>query len=469
MAIALHYAARSDIGLGRYSNNQDSGYAGPHLLVVADGMGGHAGGDVASSIAVGKMAALDGESHGADARQHLEQSIREAGRMMKARVGDHPELAGMGTTVTSLLRSGDRLVMAHIGDSRAFLLHEGEFSQVTNDHTFVQRLVDEGRISREEADRHPQRSVILRVLGDVDSDDDLDTSVREAHIGDRWLLCSDGLSDFVSRDTLAETLTTITDPGECADRLIQLALRAGGADNITCIVADVVDESSAPPTTPQVVGSAASDRNKPTVATESAASRAAALARPAPPEDEVFESYHDHDDPEAGRGRSLRRWLGGLLLLAVLAGGAYGAWAWTQRQYFVGVDGEDVAIYRGLTDDLGPVSLSDVHRRYELPVDTLPSSLQSKVRVGIAADDLTSAESIVSSLYKDSSVCDPPRPVPTSSPTPVPTGAATTAPAGGALPTPTAPTLAPPSSGPAATTAPPATPSETTDLPEGCP
>lgn len=273
MAIALHYAARSDIGLGRYSNNQDAAYAGPHLLVVADGMGGHSGGDVASSIAVGQLAVLDRGSHGPAALERLEHAIHEAGRVMRACVHDRPELAGMGTTVTSLLSTGDRLVLSHIGDSRAFLLHDGELTQVTKDHTFVQRLVDEGRITREEADQHPQRSIIVRVLGDVDLDDNLDTSVRDAHIGDRWLLCSDGLSDFVSRETLAGTLSTVLDPGGCADRLIQLALRAGGADNITCIVADVVDESTAPTTTPQVVGSAAPDRDRPTVAGQSAVRR----------------------------------------------------------------------------------------------------------------------------------------------------------------------------------------------------
>jgi protein phosphatase len=142
MAIALRYAARSDVGLGRYKNNQDSAYAGPHLLVVADGMGGHAGGDVASSIAVGELSGLDGESHGPDAVVHLELAIEAARQHLLRRVEEEPELAGMGTTVTALLRSGRRLVLAHIGDSRAYLLHEGELTQVTHDHTFVQRLVD---------------------------------------------------------------------------------------------------------------------------------------------------------------------------------------------------------------------------------------------------------------------------------------------------------------------------------------
>lgn len=456
MAVALHYAARSDIGLGRYTNNQDSAYAGPHLLVVADGMGGHSGGDVASSIAVGRLAALDGESHGADARERLEQSIHEAGQLMRSRVADEPTLAGMGTTLTSLLRSGDRLVMAHIGDSRGFVLHEGELTQVTKDHSFVQRLVDEGRITQDEAQNHPQRSVILRVLGDVDSDDGVDTSVREAHVGDRWLLCSDGLSDFISRDTIAEALSTVADPGECADRLVQLALRAGGADNITVVVADVVDEGAGPPSTPQVVGSVAVDRNRPTVASQGAAARAAALSPGAEPEaGSGCSAAGSSDDPPPGRGRAVRRTLGGLLLLAVLAGGAYGAWAWTQSHYYVGADDDAVAIFRGLTDDLGPVVLSSVHQREELDVDTLPPSLQDRVRAGIAADDLAGARTIVSSLYRDSSVCDPPARVrPTAAPSP--TSTLTDSPS--------------PTSSPSPTTSPsPTRPPVVAPLPEGCP
>src|SRR5680860_1356127 len=142
MAIALRYAARSDVGLVR-KNNQDSAYAGPHLLVVADGMGGHAGGDVASSIAVGELAGLDGESHGSDALGHLEQSVHRAHTLLQRRVEEEPDLAGMGTTLTALLRSGGKFALVHIGDSRAYLVRDGEMAQVTTDHTYVQRLVDE--------------------------------------------------------------------------------------------------------------------------------------------------------------------------------------------------------------------------------------------------------------------------------------------------------------------------------------
>src|SRR5699024_3298171 len=271
MSIALRYAARSDVGLVR-SNNQDSGYAGSHLLVVADGMGGQAGGDVASSVAIGRLAQLDSETPASAIVATREASVLEGKQATRPRARDEPQLRGLGTTITARLRAEGKFALAHIGDSRAYLLRDGETTQVTKDHTFVQRLLDEGRLTEEEAERHPQRSVLMRVLGDVDADPELDLSLRPAHPGDRWMLCSDGLSGLVSLGTIDAALTDFTDPGECAEELIQLALKGGGPDNITCIVADVVDLSTlprseeAPSTAPQIVGSAARDRHAPTAA-----------------------------------------------------------------------------------------------------------------------------------------------------------------------------------------------------------
>lgn len=455
MAIALRYAARSDIGLGRYKNNQDSGYAGPHLLVVADGMGGAPGGDVASSIAVGELAALDGESLGADAMRRLEGTIRAAQRTIVRRVGSEPALAGMATTVTALLRSGDRLALAHIGDSRAYVLHDGELTQVTHDHSFVQRLVDEGRITEDEAERHPQRSVIMRVLGDTASDDDIDSSVRQAQVGDRWLLCSDGLTRVVSHDTLRDALAGIEDPGACADQLIRLALRGGGPDNVTCVVADVVQDSSVPPSVPQVVGSAALDRTRPTVATGSAA-RAAALSR----SDADDAGAESPDDEEPERRGPLRRFLAALLVLAVLAAGGYAAWAWSQQQYFVGAAAGDVAIYQGLSQDIGPLALSSVHERQDLPLDTLPDVHQDRVRAGITAEDLADARRVVTNLWSSSRLCREPAPTATA---PTPDPAAPT-------PDPAAPTTDPaaPSPTPVPAPTPTPTPTPTIALPAEC-
>lgn len=404
--VALRYAARSDIGLGRYRNNQDSGYAGTNLLVVADGMGGHAGGDIASSLAISNLISLDDDAPGADALQELEGSIHHAADIIRERVLEEPELAGMGTTVTAILKHGNRLALAHIGDSRAYLLHEGELTQVTSDHTFVQRLVDEGKITSDEADRHPQRNIVLRVIGDVDAPEDVDTSVREAVIGDRWLLCSDGLSGFVSMKTLEEAMNAFADPGECANQLIQLALKAGGADNITCIVADVVPFSSSPATVPQVVGAAGSDRAKPTVAPpDSPAARAAALTRGPAPEPDADEVVYD-DEPEPRGPTLVRRFIGAAVAVVIIAAGIYGAWVWTQRQFYVGASDEGhVTIYRGLPDPLGPINLSSAYEDTKLPVDTLNSTNQRRVNDGIGADDVTDAHRIVTNLWGNSSLC----------------------------------------------------------------
>ena len=166
-------------------------------------------------------------------------------------------LAGLGTTCIAIMRSGNKLAMVHVGDSRAYLLRDGELTQVTTDHTFVEYLVETGRLTREQARQHPQRSVLLRVLGDADGEVQLDESIREAVPGDRWLLCSDGLSGPVSAATIGEVLAGVDDPELAAEQLIDLAERAGGPDNITAVVFDVVEDDPTPQRDPQIVGSAA--------------------------------------------------------------------------------------------------------------------------------------------------------------------------------------------------------------------
>jgi serine/threonine protein phosphatase PrpC len=191
--LAFDFAARSDVGLVR-SDNQDSGYAGPHLLVVADGMGGHAGGDIASSTAIGYLVELDDESHGSgEAGDELDQAIATANIEIGRIASERSELKGMGTTVTALLRSRNKLAIAHIGDSRAYVLRDGNLGQMTTDHSFVQTLIDQGRLTPEEAGSHPQRSLVTRVLTGAPGDRP-DLGAREAHLGERYLLCSDGLS-----------------------------------------------------------------------------------------------------------------------------------------------------------------------------------------------------------------------------------------------------------------------------------
>ena len=283
MPFAFHYAARSDVGMVR-SENQDSGYAGPRLLAMADGMGGHAGGDIASSTVIGALVDLDGEALGSsEASSALLQRISAANDELAEMAKAEPRLQGMGTTLIAILRSHNKLVLAHIGDSRAFLAREGKLTQITKDHSFVQSLVDEGRITEDEAIGHPQRSLVTRVLTGQ-HDDEPDVTVREARIGDRYLIASDGLTDYVAGDTIAELVLAGQPPGPTADRLVELALKAGAPDNVTIVIGDVVDltKVTAPPTQPQIVGAAAT-RTKPGTRPipVTPAAKAAALSREA--------------------------------------------------------------------------------------------------------------------------------------------------------------------------------------------
>ncbi|NLF05857.1 MAG: serine/threonine-protein phosphatase, partial [Actinomycetales bacterium] len=410
MTIALRYAARSDVGLVR-ANNQDSGFAGPHLLMVADGMGGHAGGDIASSIAVATMAPLDEEAHGPDqALSELDRALHEAQAALLTRAKEEPALKGMGTTVTALMRAGNKLVMAHIGDSRAYLLRDGELVQITTDHTFVEYLVQTGRITPEEADVHPQRSVVMRVLGDHDVEIVPDLSVREAREGDRWLLCSDGLSGVVSGDTLKEALVTFTDVDECADRLVQLALRGGAHDNVTLIVADVVEldalpDGAGPSTARVVVGSAATIRTPPTVAKDGPAARAAALARGTKQRSDDDDLVEEPDPPRRTWLRVLT-WLAGV---AVLAGITWAGYAWTQTQYYVGVHEGQVTVFRGIPQRIGTFELSSPVETNGQAVDALPDNVRERVEQTIAATSLANAREIAANAAA-AAVQPPPTP-----------------------------------------------------------
>lgn len=350
--IEFRCAARSDVGLVR-SNNQDSGYAGPNLLVLADGMGGPAGGDIASSVAIAHLVPLDSDSYPADKMLPLlREALMDAHDELSDRSRRDKDLEGLGTTCIALMRSGNKLAMVHIGDSRAYVLRGEALTQVTTDHSFVQYLVESGQITPEEAEHHPNKNVVLRVLGDSQADVTPDETIREAVVGDRWLLCSDGLSGVVSPETLGAVLAEIDDPGECAEELIRLALRAGGPDNITCVVADIVEPGSYPVGPPQIVGAAAIDRHAASRGGEGAAGRAAALRK-------QRRLAIDEDDGEDQTKR--RAWFAPLLSLvvAVLLGvGGWLGWSWTQSQYYViGQDGY-VVIYQGIPQSLGPWKFS---------------------------------------------------------------------------------------------------------------
>ncbi|WIB11359.1 Stp1/IreP family PP2C-type Ser/Thr phosphatase [Curtobacterium sp. MCPF17_052] len=234
-------AAVSHVGRIR-ANNQDSGYAGQHLFAVADGMGGHAGGDVASAIAIRRIREVDREFPSAhDAEFALQSALIAANQLITETVFEHQELTGMGTTVSAMIRVGDQLAIAHIGDSRIYRWRDGELQQITADHTFVQRLVDSGRITPEEAAVHPRRSVLMRVLGDVDAAPEVDTAIMDIRPGDRWLLCSDGLSSYLAEERIRHALASTMDANQVTQRLVKETLDHGAPDNVTVVVLDVTD------------------------------------------------------------------------------------------------------------------------------------------------------------------------------------------------------------------------------------
>jgi len=246
--LALRYAARSDVGLRR-KGNEDSGYAGPHLLAVADGMGGHAGGEVASAAVIGALAPLGPGDHGADLVGALVDTVWTTSLRLQELIASDPSLEGMGTTLTALLWSNGHAAICHIGDSRAYLLRDDRFIRITRDHTLVQSLIDKGEITEDEAATNPYRSLLLRAL-DGQAIPEPDLIPIETFLGDRYLLCSDGLSRVVNEQTLHQVLTSADDPDEATSRLVGLAIEGGGPDNITCIVADVIDshDGRVPPT-----------------------------------------------------------------------------------------------------------------------------------------------------------------------------------------------------------------------------
>lgn len=296
----------SDVGTVR-SNNQDSSFAGAHLVAICDGMGGHAGGDTASTIAIRSLAHIEKDSAGGDvarATAIMETSTLAAHDAIVGKAKRERKLAGMGTTITAITLVSGYWVLAHIGDSRAYLLRDGALMRLTSDHSYVQHLIDTKRISESEARNHPQRNVVMRVLGDFDIDARPDISIRVAHPGDRLLLCSDGLCGVLEDSTIEETMLAATDPEECAQRLVSMALRAGSTDNVTAVIADATlalnaDSFDVPHQTPLIGGAASASLdaiadivNEPVaaapalIAKSSPAERAAALIQSRPEDDD---------------------------------------------------------------------------------------------------------------------------------------------------------------------------------------
>ncbi|MFI7494815.1 PP2C family protein-serine/threonine phosphatase [Kocuria sp. M4R2S49] len=475
MAIAFRYAARSDVGRVR-SKNDDSAYAGRHLAVVADGMGGHVGGDVASASAVMDLTSLDRPDHHGDGATVLTDEIQNANQNLAKLVLGNARLGGMGTTVTALLADRDELVVAHIGDSRAYRLRGDEFRQVTKDHTFVQRLIDEGRLRPDEAESHPHKNVLMRVLGDVDASPEIDVETLRPESGERWLLCSDGLNAVVRPETIQSVLGSTDDLNQIVDTLVELTLDRGAPDNVTVVVVQVFETDDTAPvpqageargavpdpefartsdeitadagtqlaaTSPSessaaalrrdlaarphlLVGAAANATQTgriPTVS-DSVLERRATLLQTSTPDtladpQEVESALHRADATVPSPRRRRHRRAIAVLALAtaglMLVAGGWLTSGWISSQYYVGEQQGNVAIYNGVSQSLGPVSLSDLERATDLRVDDLPGFAQARVRNAIPAGSLEEAERIVRELRESV-------PEETAGPEPRPTG-----------------------------------------------
>lgn len=262
----MYATAVSDVGTVR-SNNQDSAFAGEHLAAICDGMGGHAGGDTASTIAIRSLAHIEQDSRPHDVKtvsSMMETSIMAAHDAIVGKAKRERSLAGMGTTVTAVTLVKGYWVLAHLGDSRAYLLRDNHLMRMTTDHSYVQHLIDTGHITPEEARNHPQRNVVMRVLGDFDIDPRPDIALRSAHPSDRWLLCSDGLCGVLEDSTIQDVMSSISNQEECAQKLVSMALRAGSTDNVTAVIADATlaldaDAFDLPHQTPLIGGAASND------------------------------------------------------------------------------------------------------------------------------------------------------------------------------------------------------------------
>ena len=439
MTLRLRYAAVSDVGRVR-KDNQDSGYAGPWLLTVCDGVGGAARGDIASATAIGQLRRLDAPP----APEHTEEELLGlvAGALHRAhdRIGElveeDPALTGTSTTATIALFDGERIAVGHVGDSRGYLFRDGHISQITHDHTFVQTLIDEGRITEAEARVHPHRNLILQAI-DGARDIEPDLFIIRLQAGDRLMLCSDGITASLDDGRIADILATGT-PDYAAVELTRASLEAGTTDNVTCIVADAqaVDAGDAEVPTPLLVGAAAELRKRPPLAARAslfrghrngdtgelepvtaeiadpAVAAVAADATGATPGAavEVPAEAIANDPLDAERQRyalqphrgGVRSWIRGILALILVVGlvwiAAAAGWSWTQQQWYVGDQGGKVTIFRGVHTTLLGFDLSTAYQTTDVELSDLPDAYADQIRDGIHRDSLEQARTKVQEL-----------------------------------------------------------------------
>ena len=376
--LALRFAGRSEIGLVR-RNNEDSGYASVDIAVVADGMGGHEAGELASAATIASV--VDAAKLAQDADEvlaHLSDAVITAGEYIADVVSANRELAGMGTTMTAVVIRGERLAVAHVGDSRAYLLRDGEFQQITKDHTFVQTLVDAGEITKAEAAVHPRRNLMMRAIDGIHAVD-VDLSVREAKVGDRLLLCSDGLCGVVAEEEIRIALSA-TDLTSAVTELIDSAIASGAPDNVTVIVADVIDQAFE--VDPVVLGAAADSGNQ------------ERLPSVIFPEEQI-----EKNPTEIYFVPKKRNWLVPILSTVLVIGiGLAGALFWLANQWFVGVFSPtgEVATFRGIPS-AGLYRVIDVA---QFKVDELPNFERTQVEKTIDATTYEEATKILGELSR---------------------------------------------------------------------
>ena len=414
----ISVGAATDIGQVR-EGNEDSYLIVEPLYAVADGMGGHRGGEVASSLALETVQGMFERREGS-----LAEQVAEANRAVFDRSQSDRRVSGMGTTLTAAQLDGNRVHLVHVGDSRAYLLRGGELTQITEDHTLVHRMVVEGEISEEEAETHPHRSIVTRAIG-VDRNIQVDERDLEVAPGDRLLLCTDGLTGMISEGQIREILLETPDPQEAVDELVKSANRAGGIDNITAVILDFADDAGPgatrqaampqQPTTKRPSPPAAPpDRSDVTTVgapiSQPSPESSMAPARPASGTDRPPER---RPEPSRKGARRVRRrvWVWTGVTLAILALGVVGFRVYLDTQWFVGVSNDRVAIFRGVPAEVAGLELHSVVVETSIPAEQAEAiALYQGLPDGITADDRAGAEAIVESIREDVARFEQPNP-----------------------------------------------------------
>jgi PPM family protein phosphatase len=418
--VNIRIGAKTDVGRRR-EVNEDSFLVHEPLFVVADGMGGHVAGDIASTTAVDSIKEQSANARADDLNTLAGLVLGANTRIWEKAEGD-PSLRGMGTTCTLLMLDSSKAHFAHVGDSRAYLLRGGKLTQITEDHTLVGRMVKEGRLSSEEAERHPQRSIVTRALG-VDSEVEVDLMTVDVAEGDRILICSDGLSSMIDADAIGAILTEEQDPQAASERLIDAANEAGGEDNITVVIVDIgndrpaaaVATGAARSETAETPQARAPDPDGEASSSMTYAGSGGGVAAPPATELRQAERVETASAEEVPDERPARTWprklIVALVIVALLAvGGFFAAQYFLSNSWFVGVNDEGfVAIYEGIPEQVAGLDLSEEIEASEIRASEIPDYLSENIENGIKRDSLDEARALISN-FEEQVETEQPRP-----------------------------------------------------------